>query len=181
MKFEVIHSETMYRGRAFDVRRDEVRLPNGNTTLLDIVEHTGAITIIPVDEAGQIWFVRQYRHASGLMLLELPAGTLETGEDPLHGARREIREETGMAAAHMHLIGEFFLAPGYSTEYMYVYLATGLSEAPLAQDEDEFLSLEKIPAKQAFEMLGTGEFHDAKTLVGLFLAQAYLDQHFKLE
>ena len=98
MKFETIHSQPMYQGRAFSVRQDRVRLPNGAETKLDIVEHIGAVTILPVDADGNIWFVRQYRHAIGIEILELPAGTLEPGETPEVCADRETREEIGMGA-----------------------------------------------------------------------------------
>ena len=168
MSFETIHSEMKYQGKAFDVRQDQVRLLDGQVVHLDIVEHVGAVTLIPVDETGEIWFVRQYRHATGKDLLELPAGTIELGEPPEECARREIREETGMACRELRKVGEFFLAPGYSTEYMYVYLATGLYPDPLPGDSDEFLSVEKIPLDQAYQMAKSGEIQDAKSLVGLF-------------
>jgi ADP-ribose pyrophosphatase len=171
MKVEVLQSEIRYRGRAFNVRQDEIRLPDGRSAQLDVVDHSAAITIVPVDEVGDIWFVRQYRHPTQKLLLELPAGTLEPNEQPEAAALREIREEIGMAAAEMRLLGEFFLAPGYSTEYMYVYLATGLSPAPLAQDDDEFIFVEKYPAQVAYQRLNSSEYQDAKTLLGLYLAR----------
>jgi ADP-ribose pyrophosphatase len=175
MKFETLQSEVMYRGRAFEVRRDKVSLPNGCSTNLDIVGHAGAVTILPIDSEGQIWFVRQYRHPAGVEILELPAGTLEEGEDPATCARREIQEEIGMGAASLQKLGEFFLAPGYSTEYMYVFLALNLSPSSLPQDEDEFLSVERFPIDQVLEKAKKGGIQDAKTLAALFLAQPYLD------
>jgi ADP-ribose pyrophosphatase len=170
MKYETVHSDIRYQGRAFTVRQDRVKLPDGRLTNLDVVVHTGAVTLIPVDQQGNVWFVRQYRHAAGEMLLELPAGTVEPGEEPEVCASREVREETGMSAEKLELLGDFFLAPGYSTEHMYVYLATGLQEDPLQQDEDEFLSVEKIPLEQAFSMAESGELKDAKSLAALMLA-----------
>jgi ADP-ribose pyrophosphatase len=107
MTFETIRSEKKYRGKAFDVRQDQVRLPDGQTVSLDIIDHVGAVTLIPVDENGMIWFVRQYRHATGKLLLELPAGTLESGEQPEACALRELREETGVACKHLQKVGEF--------------------------------------------------------------------------
>jgi ADP-ribose pyrophosphatase len=172
MSFETIHSEKKYQGKAFHVRQDQVRLPDGQAVRLDIVEHVGAVTLIPVDETGQIWFVRQYRHATRKMLLELPAGTLEPGEHPENCAHRELREETGMACKELLKLGEFYLAPGYSTEFMYIFQATGLYPDPLPGDSDEFLSIEKIPLEQAFRMGITGEIEDAKSLVGLFFLHA---------
>jgi ADP-ribose pyrophosphatase len=110
-KFKLIQSDTVYQGRAFKVRKDEVEMPDGKSGTLDIVHHNNAITIIPVDEEGRIWLVRQYRHASGEVLLELPAGTLDESELPEVCAHREVREEIGMSASQMVNIGEFYLAP----------------------------------------------------------------------
>ena len=126
MPFELLKSEVIFTGRAFTIRRDNLRLPDGHETRLDIVEHVGSVVIIPIDADGNLLFVRQYRHAAGLDLLELPAGTLNEGELPLECARREIHEETGMAADKIEHLGGFYLAPGYSTEYMNVYLGTDL-------------------------------------------------------
>ena len=176
MRFVTLKSETVYRGKAFDVHRDLVQLPNGNQTWLDIVDHPGAVTLVPVDSAGQIYFVRQYRHSTGGEILELPAGTIDAGEEPEACALREIREETGMSASHLDRIGEFFLAPGYSTEYMVVYLATGLQPSPLAGDEDEFIHVEALSGARAYELVAEGRIQDAKTLAALFLAQPYLGQ-----
>lgn len=174
MPFELLSSEKIYQGKAFAVRRDQLRLPDGVSTFLDIVEHVGAVTVLPLDEQKQVWFVRQYRHAAGMELLELPAGTLEVGEAPEVCARREIREETGMAAGKLHKIGEFFLAPGYSTEYMHIYLAQDLVGDPLPGDQDEFLSVERYSQAQVYAMLRSGEIRDAKTIAALCMAQPFM-------
>jgi ADP-ribose pyrophosphatase len=174
MTFETIRSEVRYQGRAFSVRQDQVKLPDGHITELDIVEHVGAVTIIPIDADGNIWFVRQYRHAAGTEILELPAGTLEDGENPDLCALRETREEIGMAPGQLQKLGEFYLAPGYSTEYMHVYLATELSPNPLPGDMDEFLSIESYPAEKAFSKVESGEIKDAKSLAALLLLQLHL-------
>jgi ADP-ribose pyrophosphatase len=174
MPIETIARETIYRGHAFNVRRDEVRFPNQRPMHLDIIEHPGAVTILPIDAEGRILFVRQYRHATGKELLELPAGTLDAAEQPDDCALREIREETGFAAGNMIKLGEFFLAPGYSTEYMVVYMANELHHDPLPGDEDEFITLEAIPIKQAYDMALNGELQDGKSLAALFLAQPYI-------
>jgi ADP-ribose pyrophosphatase len=176
MAFETAHSEVTYRGRVFKVLRDQVRLPNGNLAELDIVEHPGAVTLLPVDREGQMWLVRQYRHAAQAELLELPAGALDEDELPEDCARREVREEIGMAAGQLLKVGEFFLAPGYSTEYMYVYLATDLRPDPLQADDDEFLSVETIPIAQVYHLAETGQIRDSKSLAALFLARAHLDR-----
>jgi ADP-ribose pyrophosphatase len=174
MSFELLNSELIFSGRAFTIRRDTLRLPDGHETKFDIVEHVGSVVLIPVDEKGDLLFVRQYRHAAGLDLLELPAGTLDKDEAPEACARREVREETGMAAARLELLGGFYLAPGYSTEYMHVYLATGLVPDPLEADADEFLSVESLPLDRALAMAERGEFPDAKTLAALALARPRL-------
>lgn len=174
MPFETINSEPVYHGKAFDVRRDQVRLPDGKDTLLDIVVHPGAVTLIPIDSQGNIYFVRQYRHAVGKELLELPAGTLNEGENPQVCALREVREEIGMSAATLKMIGQFFLAPGYSTELMYIYLATDLHPDPLPGDEDEFITVKTITMSEVPEMISQGVIQDAKSLAALYLAQPYL-------
>jgi ADP-ribose pyrophosphatase len=176
MMFELIKSEIVYPGRAFTIRRDHLRLPDGRITKFDIDEHHGSVILIPVDAQGNIVFVRQYRHAAGMDLLELPAGTLDEGEKPEDCARREIREETGMAAGKLEHIGGFYLAPGYSTEYMHVYLATDLHYDPLEADADEFLQIETIPITPALEMAEKGEIPDAKSLAAFLMARPILER-----
>lgn len=162
--------ETVFKGRAFAVERQHVHIDMEHDSTFEIVIHPGAVAIIPVDEQGNIWFVSQFRYGADQDLLEIPAGTLKPGEDPAAAAGREIREETGMAAEKMEKLGEFFMAPGYSSEYIHIYLATGLYSSPLDKDEDEFIVLEKIPYKDAYAMARQGEFNDGKTLAALFLA-----------
>jgi ADP-ribose pyrophosphatase len=174
MKFELLKSEIIYQGRAFSVRLDHLLTPGGKTVKYDIVQHIGSISIVPVDENGQLYFVRQYRHAAQKDLLELPAGTLEEGEPPAEAAAREIREEIGMAAKDIKEIGSFYLAPGYSTELMHVYLATGLTHDPLDPDADEYLSVEKMSVAKAFELAESGQILDSKSLAALLLARQYL-------
>jgi ADP-ribose diphosphatase len=174
MSFELIRSETILQGRAFKIRRDYLKTPDGRETRLEIIEHGGSVVLIPIDDDGNLLFVRQYRHAAGADLLELPAGTRDDDETFDKCAAREIREETGMEAGKLQKVGEFYLAPGYSSEFMAVYLATGLKENPLDADDDEFLKVEKIPLRQAIEMAERGEVPDAKSLAALLLARPYL-------
>jgi 8-oxo-dGTP pyrophosphatase MutT (NUDIX family) len=176
MPFELLSSEPIFQGRAFKIRRDTFRTPDGRESKFEIVVHIGSVTIVPIDAEGNILFVRQYRQAAGLDMLELPAGTREEGEPYEVCAAREIREETGMSAAKLERIGDFYLAPGYSTEFMAVFLATGLKHDPLEADEDEFLQVEKIPVKKAIEMAERGELPDAKTLAALLLARPHLEK-----
>jgi ADP-ribose pyrophosphatase len=176
MPFELLKSELVFQGRAFKIRRDYLKTPDGRETKYEIVEHVGSVVIVPMDGQGNLLFVRQYRHAAGMDLLELPAGTRE-GDEPYEAcAAREIREETGMAAGKLERIGDFYLAPGYSTEFMAVFLATDLTRNPLAPDADEFLQVEKMPAGKAVEMAEQGGLLDAKTLAALFLARKYLEK-----
>jgi len=172
--FELLGSEILLKGRAFTIRRDRLKTPDGREAKYDILEHGGSIVIVPIDQDGNVLFVKQYRHATGKDLLELPAGTLEKDEDPDLCAAREIREETGFAANRIEKIGEFYLAPGYSSEFMRVYLARDLKHDPLEADADEFLSVEKIPLTKAIEMAERGEIQDAKTLAALLLAKPHL-------
>ena len=172
--FELIKSETLMQGRAFKIRRDHLKTPDGRETRFEIIEHGGSVIIIPIDSDGNIHFVRQYRHAAGIDLLELPAGTRDGNEPYEDCAAREIREETGMEAGKLQKVGEFYLAPGYSTEFMVVYLATDLKHNPLEADDDEFLSVEKIPVDEAVQRAERGEIPDAKSLAALLLARPHL-------
>ena len=175
MDFKTIATQQIYQGRVFSVRQDQVQMPDGRLVRLDIVDHPPAVLIVPVDENGDIWFIHQYRHAAGKGILELPAGVIEPGESAESCARREIREEIGMSAQDLDLIGEFFMAPGYTSEYLYVFLARRLQASPLPGDEDEYIRVERIPANRAYRMAERGDVHDAKTLAALLLAKNRLD------
>lgn len=173
--FELIESETLLEGRAFKIRRDHLKTPDGRTTKFEIIEHGGSVILVPIDPQGNLLFVRQYRHAAGADLLELPAGTRD-GDEPFEVcAAREIREETGMEAGKLQKVGEFYLAPGYSTEFMVVYLATDLKPNPLDADDDEFLSVEKIPVGEAIQRAERGDIPDAKSLAALLLVRSHLE------
>lgn len=174
MDFKTLNSKTVFKARVFDVREDEVLYPDGRRATFHIVEHNGAVAMVPVDDQGRILLVRQFRQTAGRQILELPAGTLEADEDPASCAQRELREEVGMAPGELHKIGEFFLAPGYSTERMHIYLATKLREERLAGDEDEFLIAEAHSLEEAYAMIDSGAIEDAKTITGLLLARSYL-------
>jgi ADP-ribose pyrophosphatase len=171
---EVLKSETAYQGRTFKVQRDLVQRPSGPQPY-DTVHHIGAVAMVPVDADGKILFVRQYRHAAKRRLLELPAGTLEEGEPVEDTAQRELREEVGMAPGRLTKLLDFFLAPGYSTERMHVYLAEDLRPESLPGDEDEDLVTERMTLDEAFKAIRTGEIEDAKTILGLFLFKSHLE------
>lgn len=175
-KFKLIKSETGYQGRAFRVRKDTLKLPDGHAHIYDIIDHPGAVSIIPVDANGNILFIKQYRPATGVILLELPAGTLEKGEDPVVCAAREIQEETGFAARTFKPLGAVWLAPGYSSEYLHFFLATDLYPSTLAGDDDEYIAVEPVAYDRAIEMAYAGEIKDGKSLAGLLLLQNQMPQ-----
>lgn len=175
MDFKTIATDQIFKGRVFSVRQDQVQMPNGRVARMDIVDHPPAVLLVPVDENGDIWFIRQYRHAAGKEILELPAGVIEPDESPENCALREIREEIGMSAKYIKQVGEFFMAPGYTTEYLFVYLARELRPNPLPGDEDEFIRVERIHITQAYRMAERGEIHDSKTLAALLLVKTLLE------
>src|SRR5512139_2709460 len=177
MPFESIRSEVLLQGRTFKVRRDTLKTPDGHETRLEIIEHGGSVVLVPVDDEGNILFVRQYRHATGRDILELPAGTRDEEEPYEDCAAREIREETGMEAGSLQKVGEFYLAPGYSSEFMAVFLATELKHNPLDPDDDEFLQVEKIPLKEVAALFEHGDVPDAKSLAAWLLARPYLEKY----
>ena len=174
MDFTILSRKTIYEGRVFDVQKVLARLPDGREHEYDLVSHSGAVTLVPVDQDGNMWFVRQFRLGALQDLLELPAGLMEKNEPPEISAGRELREEIGMAANELRELGQFYMAAGYSSEYMYIYLATGLNPSPLEQDEDEFLQVQAIPVRQVYEMVHANQIHDGKTLAALLLAEPFL-------
>ncbi len=174
MGFTILNRETVYQGRVFDVQKVLMGLPDGRQHEYDLVNHRGAVTLVPVDQEGKIWFVTQFRLGAMEELLELPAGVMEENESAEDSAAREIREEIGMAARELRELGQFYMAPGYSSEYMHVFLASGLFPSALDQDADEFLQIRAIPIKQVYEMARTNQIHDGKTLSALLLAEPFI-------
>ena len=174
MDIEIISSEEIFSGCVFDVLREQIRLQNGHIVTRELISHVGAVTILPIDDEDKIWFVRQYRHPTKQMLLELPAGTLEKDEGTEQCAARELREEIGFAAGELKKLGSFYLAPGYSSEYMHVYLASNLTPNPLPPDADEYLEVVNYPVDEVLEMVENGEIQDAKTIAALALAAKFL-------
>jgi len=165
---------TRYKARLFEVKEITVPLPDGKEKVFELVDIQNAVTVLPIDADGYVFFVEQFRIASRTPLLELPAGKIESGELPAAAAERELREETGMAAGELRSIGEFYMSPGYATEYMYCFLATGLYPAPLTPDSDEFINVRKIPLKEVQVLIREGKILDSKTLAAFALSAAYL-------
>lgn len=170
---ETIFSKSAYKGRIFDVLIDTIR-DNEIEYDREIVVHRGSAVIVPVFDDGTVALVRQYRHAARKDLLEVPAGSLDEGEDPETGAMRELEEEIGCRAARIEKIAEFYVSPGFLTEKMFVYLATALTETSQNLEEDELIEIERLSIEQALEKIRGGEIEDAKTIVGLtFVAARY--------
>ena len=171
MEYRLVDSALKHQGRVFDIRVDRVQLPNGVETELDIVVHNGAVTILAMESDGALWMVKQYRHPAARQILEVPAGAIDGDETPEACAQRELREEVGLGARSLERIGGFFLAPGYSTEYMHIFLATDLFPDRLPGDEDEILEVQKHPLDTVLALAVNGEILDSKTLAALFLLQ----------
>ncbi|MBK8464564.1 MAG: NUDIX hydrolase [Chloracidobacterium sp.] len=168
---ETISSKTVYEGKIFDIRVDTIR--EGDVEYKrEIVVHKGSAVIVPVFDDGTVALVRQYRHAAGKYMLEIPAGSLEKGEDPKTCAIRELEEEVGVTAKNIELITEFYVSPGFLTEKMYVYLATNLTETAQNLESDELIEIERLTFPQALEMIRTAQIEDAKSIIGITTAAA---------
>ncbi|MCX8103729.1 MAG: NUDIX hydrolase [Candidatus Bipolaricaulota bacterium] len=171
MSERTIASRRVFTGRLLTVRVDDVALEGGRRTTREIVEHPGAVAIVAVHGEGEeqrVALVRQFRQAVGQFLLEIPAGTLEPHEEPLACAQRELLEETGLEARHWEHVQTFYTAPGFCTEKMWLYLAQDARPAPESRSaDDERIEVCFHTRAQVREMLRSGQFHDAKTLVGL--------------
>ncbi|HMM80133.1 MAG TPA: NUDIX hydrolase [Pyrinomonadaceae bacterium] len=168
MRPERICTQSIYNGRVFDITLDTIR-ENEHEYTREIVRHKGSAVIAPLFDDGTIALVRQYRHAAEEYLLELPAGTLNEGEDPLIGAHRELEEEIGVVADSVEKLCEFYVSPGFLTEKMFLFVASGLTETAQNLDEDEFVEIERYSLPELTEMIRTGKIEDAKTIVGVTL------------
>ncbi len=173
MKPELIENKPIYKGKIFEVSLATVR-EEDITYDREIVSHHGSAVIVPVFADKTVALVKQYRHAAGKYLLEIPAGSLKKGEDPQLGAARELEEEIGVTAANIEKLTEFYVSPGFLSEKMHVFLATDLTEVGQNLEEDELLSIERYDFPTLFRMISEGGFEDAKTMVGLILAGARL-------
>lgn len=168
-------SRYVFKGKILNLRVDTVRLPNGNESTREVVEYAGAVTIAAVDGARRVLLVRQHRYAVGKDLIELPAGKLEAGEDPLECARRELTEETGYRAGKWRTLSRFYSTPGFTSEKMHLFLATDLEPGPPAPDKDEFVEALQVPLDEALRMVERGDICDAKSILGLLMAVRYFN------
>lgn len=170
-----ISSKDIFKGRIVHLHVDEVELIDGSKAIREIIEHDGGVTVIPVDENGDVYCVRQFRYAFGKSIIETPAGKLEKGEDPFECAVRELSEETGFSAEEYIYLGEFYPSPGYCHEKLYAYLALGLKKGKAHLDEGEYLDVIKYPLNTLVEMVMKNELCDAKTIIAILKAKMYLD------
>lgn len=166
-------TKTIHKGRVFTLALDNVTLPNGVTTGIDIIRHPGASAMVPMLKKDTVLLIKQYRYAAGDFIWEIPAGTLNPGESPLECAKRELVEETGYSADKLEKLGEIVPVPGYSDERIHLYLATGLEKAVQNLDKDEILNVHEINMDDVLKMIAKGEIIDAKTISGLYLASIY--------
>ena len=164
---KMLTTERIYEGKIIHVRKDIVELENNATSIREVVEHPGGVCVLAVDEQGMAFFVRQYRYGAQQVLLELPAGKLEYGEDPLACGKRELLEECGCIADEFIALSPIIPTPAYDSEVIHIYLAKGLHPARQSLDEDEFLTVEKLSIEQVAEMILEGDVPDAKTQSGV--------------
>ena len=170
---EVITAEdTMFSGLIFDVNRIHVTLPNGHESARDVVRHRGAVAVVALTDDGRICLVRQYRTALDRVTVEIPAGKLDPGEDPLTCAKRELLEETGMVADRMAFLTTLATTPGFTDERIHLYMATGLSFGPANPDEDEFLNVDLVPLDELIDAVLDGRIEDSKTVCGALICDA---------
>ncbi len=169
MQEEVIRSERIFQGRVVNLRVDTVRLPNGRLSQREIVEHRGAVAIVPMLDDETVLMIKQFRLAANEVLLEVPAGTLEPGEAPEVCAARELEEETGYRAGTLRPLFSQYLAPGYSQEILHVFLAQNLERTAQQMEEDENVEVVPMPIGRAVELVLSGEIKDAKTIAALLV------------
>jgi ADP-ribose pyrophosphatase len=173
----LLSSKLAFKGKVFSVVTEKVEEPGGHVNTVDVIRHHGSVVILAVDESKnpndpEIIFERQYRHAAGRTLIELPAGRIDAGEAPLAAAKRELIEETGFRAKRWTLLTKYFASPGFLGEYMQVYLAREIREGASAPEPDEHIEVFRLTLSEALALITAGKIHDGKTLIGLLLYNA---------
>lgn len=169
----LIKSDMIYHGKIISLRRDEFFDEHQIKRQYDVVLHPGAVAIIPIDEEGNLYFVKQWRRATSEILLELPAGTLEPGESPIDCAQRELQEEIGFMPKTLISLGGIYTAPGFSNEFIHLFLAEGLSKSVLKGDDSDYIDIIKTSVDDALHLMKDGHIRDAKTLSGILIYLRY--------
>ena len=172
---KTIRREDKFQGRILSVHVDTVLLPNGNTSTREVVDHVDGVAVLPLDERNNVLTVTQYRYVFGRTLLEIPAGKLDPGEDPVTGALRELKEETGAVPDTFLPLGRIIPAPGCYGEVLHLFLAKGLHMEEQHLDPDEFLNVERIPFNEMVHRCLNGEIEDAKTVAAVLKSKVQLD------
>ena len=165
-------TRTIFTGKVLTLNIDTVTLPNGITTDLEIVRHPGAAAVVPLKDNGAVVLIKQFRHAAGGFIYEIPAGKLHPGEDPMHCAARELEEEIGYVAGRLERLTSILTAPGFTDEVIHIYKATGMTLGRQHLDRDEVLEVLEVTLEEATKMIGAGTIRDAKTIVGLQLVSS---------
>ncbi|HXN05981.1 MAG TPA: NUDIX hydrolase [Nitrospiria bacterium] len=173
-------SKRVYDGKLLKIELDRVTLPNGNVADLEMIHHPGASAVVPLLEDGNILLVHQYRYAAGGFIFEIPAGKLDSGEDPLACAGRELEEETGYRAGRYTKLLSFLTTPGFCDEVIHIYIAEDLVPGKQDLEENEVLEIRKIPFTKTMEMIASGEIRDGKTIIGLQAAWLKLKSEGKI-
>lgn len=168
MNYKILKSEILYKGKVFDHQVDEIEYESGNKGIREIAIHPGGAVVVPVKDDGKIILVKQFRYPFQKTLIELPAGKLDKGEDPLICATRELEEETGYKAKEINKLGEIYIAPGYCTEILHIYMAKGLTSGNHNREEGEHgMEIFELSIDEIEKMIAEGEIKDAKTIVGI--------------
>ena len=170
-----IDSREIFDGVIVRVRVDQVALPNGNLASREVIEHSHAVVVLPIDDAGDALLVRQYRYPISRDLLEAPAGGMDAGESPAQAAQREMQEEIGYRAGRLEYLGQFWSAPGFCTELMHAFIARDLTPSSLPHDEDEIIAMETHSLDSIREMIRDGRIQDAKTIAAFWMARDRMD------
>lgn len=176
---KTLGTKEIFKGRVFTVHVDDIELPDGSKSFREVVEHSGGVCVAAITDEDELFFVRQYRYPYGRVLLELPAGKLEKGEDPLEAGKRELQEECGVTADEIISMGTVYPTVAYCSEVIHLYAAKNLKKTQQNLDEGEFLSVEKIKISEAADMVMKGEISDSKT-VALVLKVAKLKEEGRL-
>ena len=170
----MVDKKSIYQGEVVNLGLETVTLPNRQTMQLEVVRHPGGAAVVAVDQSEQVCLLRQYRHAAGGWIWELPAGKIDHPESPDHTARRELQEEAGLSAGQWRCLGNFLSTPGFCDERIHLYLAQTLTQTETNRHPDEVIEVHWIGLSQALQWIAQGEISDAKTIIGLLLAQAQL-------